>query len=91
MTSSPTVQFTRGWRDIFVGTSGEGGLKNRCVRRSLAFSGYAQSVPQTMGFQDIAGDRRFVRHIKFTTEKGEVVEVRLVYDYCESGLDVTKA
>jgi len=45
---------------------------------------------QTMGFQDIAGDRRFVRHIKFTTEKGEVIEVRLVYDYCD-GLDVTKA
>jgi hypothetical protein len=44
-----------------------------------------------MGFQNIAGDRRFVRHIKFTTEKGEVVETRLVYDYCEAGLDVTKA
>jgi hypothetical protein len=48
-------------------------------------------VLQTMGFQDIAGDRRFVRHIKFTTEKGEVVAVQLVYDYCEAGLDVTKA
>lgn len=44
-----------------------------------------------MGFQDTAGDRRFVRHIKFTTEKGEIIEVRLVYDYCEAGLDVTKA
>ena len=44
-----------------------------------------------MGFQDVAGDRRFVRHIKFTTERGEVVEARLVYDYCESGIDVTKA
>ena len=43
-----------------------------------------------MGFQDVAGDRRFVRHIKFTTERGEVVEARLVYDYCE-GVDVTKA
>jgi len=46
---------------------------------------------QTMGFQDLEGDRRFVRHIKFTTEKGKVVAVRLVYDYCESGLDVTKS
>ena len=47
-------------------------------------------LSQTMGFQDIGGDRRFVRHIKFTTERGEVVEARLVYDYCE-GVDVTKA
>lgn len=44
-----------------------------------------------MGFQDTAGDRHFVRHIKFTTEKDEVVAVRLVYDYCEVRLDVTKA
>jgi len=49
-----------------------------------------QCASQTMGFQDIAGDRRFVRHIKFTTERREVVEARLVYDYCE-GVDVTKA
>ena len=50
-----------------------------------------KAVSQTMGFQEIGGDRRFVRHIKFTTEKGEVLEARLVYDYCEAGLDVTKA
>jgi len=53
--------------------------------------GCTQGISQTMGFQDIGGDRRFVRNIKFTTERGEVVEARLVYDYCEGGFDVTKA
>ena len=73
-----------------MGTSGDGGSRSRCVR-SFVFGGCAYGVSQTMGFQDIGGDRRFVRHIKFTSEKGEVIEARLVYDYCEAGLDVTKA
>lgn len=78
----------RGWADdvhshsaIYTSVEGyvRGDLKRRWVEE------------QTMGFQDIAGDRRFVRHIKLTTEKGEVVGVRLVYDYCEGGFDVTRA
>lgn len=73
-----------------------GDLKRRWIEEQVRLAAFFcsrlySSVSQTMGFQEIAGDRRFIRHIKFTTEKGEVVETRLVYDYCESGLDVTKA
>jgi hypothetical protein len=73
-----------------------GDLKRRWVEEqvrsfTLYPQGCAQVSCQTMGFQDIAGDRRFVRHVKLTTEKGEVVEVRLVYDYCDASFDVTKA
>ena len=65
---------------------GAGAFDRSCLGAVLKVT-----VSQTMGFQDIAGDRRFVRHVKFTTEKGEIIEARLVYDYCEAGLDVTKA
>ena len=91
MMFSPTVRFTQERRGTFPETSNGGGSKNRYVRWHFVPGGCAQCALQTMGFQDIGGDRRFVRHIKFTTEKGEIVEARLVYDYCEVGLDVTKA
>lgn len=96
----------RGWANDFrshgaIYTRAEGYIRGDLGRRwieeqvrSIAFlsQGFVlKPVLQTMGFQNIAGDRRFVRHIKFTTEKGEVLEARLVYDYCEAGLDVTKA
>ena len=105
-TSEIQDQFLRrGWANDFsshsaIYTRAEGYVQGDLGRRwveeqvcSMYF--YSQEVvlkvSKTMGFQDIAGDRRFVRHIKFTTERGEVVEARLVYDYCESDLDVTKA
>ncbi|KAF9787282.1 hypothetical protein BJ322DRAFT_713224 [Thelephora terrestris] len=78
----------RGWvNDVLshsaIYTKVEGYIRGDLKRRWIE--------EQTMGFQDIAGDRRFVRHVKLTTEKGEVVEVRLVYDYCDASFDVTKA
>ena len=95
----------RGWANDFSSHSAiytraegyvQGDLGRRWVEEQVCLMGTpfsgdcAQDLSQTMGFQDIGGDRRFVRHIKFTTERGEVVEARLVYDYCE-GVDVTKA
>lgn len=94
----------RGWVNDVLSSSAiytraegyiRGDLKRRWIEEQVCSStfssGLRSSIFQIMGFQDVAGDRRFVRHIKFTTEKGEVVAVRLVYDYCEAGLDVTKA
>jgi len=36
---------------------------------------------QIWGFEEIDGQRRYVRHVKFTGPKGEDIEARLVYDY----------
>lgn len=34
--------------------------------------------------EDIDGERRYVRHVKFTGPKGEDIEARLIYDYRRS-------
>jgi hypothetical protein len=42
---------------------------------------------QVWGFEEIQGEIRYARHIKFTEKPGgTVVYARLVYDYCESKL-----
>lgn len=38
---------------------------------------------QAWGIEDINGERRYSRHIKFTGPGGEDIEARLVYDYRE--------
>lgn len=38
---------------------------------------------QTWGMEDVNGERRYARHIKFTGPKAEEIECRLVYDYRE--------
>jgi hypothetical protein len=39
------------------------------------------TVPQIWGFEDIKGERRHTRRIRFAGPKGEDITVRLVYDY----------
>ncbi|KAJ6509394.1 hypothetical protein C8R47DRAFT_1098549 [Mycena vitilis] len=36
---------------------------------------------QAWGIQEINGERRYTRNVKFTGPKGEDIEVKLVYDY----------
>jgi hypothetical protein len=36
---------------------------------------------QIWGFQEVNGERRYARHVKFTGPKGEDVEALMVYDY----------
>jgi hypothetical protein len=36
---------------------------------------------QTWGMEEINGDRRYMRHVKFTGPQGEDIEAKLVYDY----------
>ncbi|KAI0936509.1 hypothetical protein AcV5_004626 [Taiwanofungus camphoratus] len=38
---------------------------------------------QAWGFEEVDGERRYVRHVDFTGPKGEKIQARLVYDYRE--------
>ncbi len=42
---------------------------------------------QVWGFETVNGEKRYARHVYFEGPKGEVVTIRLVYDYRESRLD----
>ncbi|KAJ7108445.1 hypothetical protein C8R43DRAFT_187515 [Mycena crocata] len=39
------------------------------------------SATQTWGIEEVSGDKRHVRHLKFTGPKGDAITIRLVYDY----------
>lgn len=38
---------------------------------------------KTWGFEQVNGEKRYTRHVFFEGPKGEVIEIRLVYDYSE--------
>lgn len=38
---------------------------------------------QTWGFEEINGERRYVRHVDFVGSDNEHVQARMVYDFCE--------
>ena len=40
---------------------------------------------QTWGVEEINGERRYVRHVRLTTPKGDDEQIKLVYDYSEWG------
>ena len=40
-------------------------------------------VSQTWGFEEIGGEKRYVRRVYFVSTQGMVFEGRLVYDYGE--------
>jgi len=44
-------------------------------------SGTTWIAIQTWGMEEVNGERRYTRHVKFTGPKGEDIEARLVYDY----------
>ncbi|KAG2023072.1 LCCL domain-containing protein [Coprinopsis cinerea AmutBmut pab1-1] len=44
-------------------------------------SGTTWIANQAWGIKDVNGERRYVRHVKFTGPKGEDIEAVLVYDY----------
>ena len=43
-----------------------------------------QTMPQTWGLEQVDGAKRYTRHVYFEGPGGEVIQVRLVYDYRES-------
>jgi len=59
----------------------EHGLIESYVYSDTPKSGTTWIADQTWGMQDINGERRYVRHVKFTGPKGEDLELLLVYDF----------
>lgn len=57
------------------------GLIQSYTESDTAKSGTSWTANQTWGMQEVDGQRRYVRHVKFTGPKEEDVECRLVYDY----------
>jgi len=49
----------------------------------LALDVVIYSFQQTWGIEELEGERRHVRHVKFTGPKAEDIELRMVYDYGE--------
>ena len=48
-------------------------------------NGTQWTAVQTWGVEEINGERRYVRHVRLTTPKGDDEQIKLVYDYSEWG------
>ncbi|KAF8879320.1 hypothetical protein CPB84DRAFT_1793415 [Gymnopilus junonius] len=59
----------------------ENGLIQSYVESDTPKSGTTWIADQTWGIEEINGERRYVRHVKFTGPGGEDIEAKLVYDY----------
>ncbi|KAJ6574967.1 hypothetical protein B0H19DRAFT_1254600 [Mycena capillaripes] len=62
----------------------EHGVIQSYVISDTAQSGTTWIANQAWGIQEINGERRYARNVKFTGPKGEDVEALLVYDYVGS-------
>jgi len=67
----------KGWTPDTI----EHGVVQSYVESDTPKSGTTWIANQTWGIQDVNGERRYVRHVKFTGPKGEDIEASLVYDY----------
>ncbi|KAF9056516.1 LCCL domain-containing protein [Panaeolus papilionaceus] len=59
----------------------EHGVIQSYVESDTPKSGTTWIANQTWGIEVIEGERRYVRHVKFTGPKEEDIEAKLVYDY----------
>ncbi|KAF9475633.1 hypothetical protein BDN70DRAFT_883520 [Pholiota conissans] len=59
----------------------DAGVVQSYVESNTPKSGTTWIANQTWGMEEINGERRYVRHVKFTGPKGEDIEARLIYDY----------
>jgi len=57
------------------------GLVQSYVESDTPKSGTTWIGDQTWGIEDVNGERRYVRHVKFTGPEREDIEQRLIYDY----------
>ncbi|KAH9486607.1 hypothetical protein JR316_0000672 [Psilocybe cubensis] len=64
----------------------EHGLIQSYVESDTPKSGTTWIANQTWGIEEIDGERRYVRHVKFTGPKAEDIEAKLVYDYAPAPL-----
>jgi len=59
----------------------EHGAINSYVKSDTPKSGTTWTAEQIWGFEEINGERRYVRHLDFTGPGGEHLQARLVYDF----------
>lgn len=59
----------------------EHGVVQSYVESDTPKSGTVWIANQTWGIEELGGERRYVRHVKFTGPKAEDIELRMVYDY----------
>ncbi|TFK36851.1 LCCL domain-containing protein [Crucibulum laeve] len=59
----------------------EHGVVQAYAESNTPKSGKTWIANQTWGIGEINGERRYIRHLKFTGPKGEDIEAPLVYDY----------
>ncbi|KAJ7783632.1 hypothetical protein DFH07DRAFT_873695 [Mycena maculata] len=59
----------------------EHGLIQSYVYSDTPKSGTTWIANQAWGIQELNGERRYVRHLKFTGPQGQDIEILLVYDY----------
>ncbi|KDR69577.1 hypothetical protein GALMADRAFT_255791 [Galerina marginata CBS 339.88] len=59
----------------------EHGLIQAYIESNTVKSRTTWIANQTWGIEVINGERRYVRHVKFTGPKGEDIEAKFVYDY----------
>ncbi|KAJ6621592.1 hypothetical protein B0H10DRAFT_2214970 [Mycena sp. CBHHK59/15] len=59
----------------------EHGVIESYVYSDTPKSGTTWIADQAWGMEEINGERRYARHVKFTGPNGEDIEARLVYDY----------
>ncbi|KAH9002783.1 hypothetical protein EDB86DRAFT_2898006 [Lactarius hatsudake] len=71
----------RGWLPDTV----EHGVIASRIESDTKKSAYSWTSDEVWGFEEVKGERRYTRHIKFTEKPGgKVVEARVVYDYYSS-------
>lgn len=59
----------------------EHGAINSYVESDTPKSGTSWTAEQIWGFEEVNGERRYVRHVRFIGPGGENIQARLVYDY----------
>ncbi|KAN0129521.1 hypothetical protein V8E53_012703 [Lactarius tabidus] len=75
----------------------EHGVIGSWIESDTAKSGYSWTSDEVWGFEEVKGERRYTRHVKFTEKPGgKVVKARIVYDYyspygTEQSSDITTA
>ncbi|KAI8981258.1 hypothetical protein BD414DRAFT_492116 [Trametes punicea] len=59
----------------------DGAIIYTCAKSDESKSGRKWSSEQTWGFELVNGEKRHTRHVFFEGPGGELIEIRLVYDY----------
>ncbi|KAI0652279.1 hypothetical protein C8Q79DRAFT_922775 [Trametes meyenii] len=79
----PLTEVEHDWlkKDWLDDTLMDGAIIFTTAKSDTEKSGRTWSAQQTWGFEQINGEKRYTRHVFFQGPNGELIQVRLVYDY----------